>query len=469
MIRRKLSLTLRLTALYALISSIVLSVLGVIIVSFLKSHFIEQDHEELLAKQQSVINIVRQTLADNNLQSLTARLDTGLNGHRDLIVQVQNSAAKSIYLFPHDYLNSAAATERADSVGQKTLLSNAQIQRNNDLLTALAVVENSAQSLQVLVAINANSHNAFMSRFQRSLIFYIVITALISGLLGWVVTRRGLLPLYLIRQHTLGITAKQLNQRMSSERLPIELSDLIEALNQMLERLDNSFRRLSEFSNDIAHELRTPVTNLLTQTQVAISRPRDTETYQDILASNAEELQQLSKMIADMLFLAKADHGFELPSNNEIDLATEIHALFEFYEALAEEQQVSLQLSGHGSIVGDRLMIRRAINNLLSNAIRHTPINSVIKFSIASGSDRLTLAVENPGAGILAADIPYLFERFYRSNKTRSRHNTEGTGLGLAITQAIVKAHSGEISVTSAAGITCFTVVFKQNITASKG
>ena len=163
MIRRKLSLTLRLTALYALISSIVLSVLGVIIVSFLKSHFIEQDHEELLAKQQSVINIVRQTLADNNLQSLTARLDTGLNGHRALIVQVQNSAAKSIYLFPHDYLNSAAVTERADSVGQKTLLSNAQIQRNNDLLTALAVVENSGQSLQVLVAINANSHNAFMS------------------------------------------------------------------------------------------------------------------------------------------------------------------------------------------------------------------------------------------------------------------------------------------------------------------
>ncbi|MCJ8297727.1 MAG: heavy metal sensor histidine kinase, partial [Pseudomonadales bacterium] len=277
-----------------------------------------------------------------------------------------------------------------------------------------------------------------------------------------IVTILGLLPLYLIKQQTLGITAKQLNQRMSSERLPIELSDLIVALNQMLERLDNSFKRLSEFSNDIAHELRTPVTNLLTQTQVAISRPRDSDTYQNILASNAEELQQLSKMIADMLFLAKAEHGFELPSNSDIDLATEIHALFEFYEALAEEQKISLQLSGTGNIVGDRLMIRRAINNLLSNAILHTPVNSVIQFSIDSTENELSLKVQNPGVTILAADIPYLFERFYRSNKTRSRHNTEGTGLGLAITQAIVKAHNGEISVASEAGMTCFTIVFNR-------
>jgi len=467
--RRKLSLTLRLTALYALISSIVLSVLGVIIVSFLKSHFIEQDREELLAKQQSVVSIVRQTLADNKIGSLAARLDTGLNGHKDLIVQVKNSAAQRLFLFPKDYLKSASVTQNTDSAEQDLLLSHAQLQGNNDLLSALTVVENSVQSLQVFVAINANSHDAFMSRFQRSLIYYIVITALISGLLGWVVTKRGLLPLYLIKQHTLGISAKQLNQRMSSERLPIELSDLIVALNQMLERLDNSFKRLSEFSNDIAHELRTPVTNLLTQTQVAISRPRDTDTYENILASNAEELQQLSKMIADMLFLAKADHSFSLPSSSEIDLATEINALFEFYEALAEEQQVTLQLTGCGSIVGDRLMIRRAINNLLSNAIRHTPVNSVIKFSIQASGDGLTLAVENPGTTILPADIPYLFERFYRSNKTRSRHNAEGTGLGLAITQAIVKAHSGEISVTSAAGVTCFAMVFKQHITAGKG
>ena len=160
--RRKLSLTLRLTALYALISSIVLSVLGLIIVSFLKSHFIEQDREELLAKQQSVINIVRQSLVDNNLEALTAKLDSGLNGHRDLIVQVQDDAAQTLYLFPKNYLQTTAPAKGLDLVDENRMLSSAQFQRDNNLLSAVAVVKNATQTLQLLVAVKANTHDLFM-------------------------------------------------------------------------------------------------------------------------------------------------------------------------------------------------------------------------------------------------------------------------------------------------------------------
>lgn len=162
----------------------------------------------------------------------------------------------------------------------------------------------------------------------------------------------------------------------------MEMADLATTLNEMLRRLKEEFDRLSEFSSDLAHELRTPINNLMTQTQVTLSQARSSEEYQDILASNAEEYQRLARMVADMLFLAKADHGLILPSTERIAVHDEAQALFDFYEALAEEKQVRLQLIGTAEITGDRLMLRRALSNLLSNAIRYTPPGELVVVDI---------------------------------------------------------------------------------------
>ena len=154
------------------------------------------------------------------------------------------------------------------------------------------------------------------------------------------------------------------------------------AFNDMLSRLEGSFRRLVEFSSDLAHELRTPINNLMTQTQVVLSRPRSADNYRETLYSNLEEYERLARTISDMLFLAKADHGMLVPRWESVDLAVQVRQLFEFYEALADSQGIGLTLSGEGLALGDPLMLRRALGNLLSNAIRHTPRGGTIEMRI---------------------------------------------------------------------------------------
>ena len=242
--------------------------------------------------------------------------------------------------------------------------------------------------------------------------------------------------------------------------MPPELIDLATAFNDMLARLEGSFRRLSDFSSDLAHELRTPVSNLMTQTQVALSQARSADKYREVLYSNLEEYDRLARMIADMLFLAKADNGLIVPSSEMVDLAAETHGLFDFYGALAEEQGVGLALSGAGVIRGDRLMIRRALSNLLSNAIRHTPRDASVTVHIERrDSSEIRLTVQNPGENIEPEHLPRLFDRFYRVDPSRHKAS-EGAGLGLAITKSIAEAHQGTIQAYSSNGSTRFAITF---------
>lgn len=260
--------------------------------------------------------------------------------------------------------------------------------------------------------------------------------------------------------HARSISAGRLDKRLDAAVLPVELVELTGAFNAMLSRLEESFRRLSDFSSDIAHELRGPVSNLLTQTQVAPSRPRSADEYREIPYSNLEEYDRMSRMIADMLFLAQADNGIVIPNREVVDLAATVREVFEFYEALADDKGVALHLTGTGSIHGDRLMLRRALSNLLSNAIRHTPRGGMIEVLIATDDDgRMHLSIETPGTPIPAEHLPHLFERFYRAEPSRSR-SSEGFGLGLAITRSIVQAHLGTIGVESADNRTRFRMSF---------
>jgi len=167
----------------------------------------------------------------------------------------------------------------------------------------------------------------------------------------------------------------------------------------------------------------------------------------------------MAQMISDMLFLAKADNHLYEPNVVGIDLASEVHNLFDYYEAWADECGVSLHLSGEGTIQGDKLMIRRAISNLLSNAIRYTPkANTVNVILESSKRDCLAIVIENPGPDIAPEHLSRLFDRFYRVDSSRQR-SREGAGLGLAIVKSIVDVHGGTIEVSSTNGITRFRII----------
>lgn len=315
-----------------------------------------------------------------------------------------------------------------------------------------------------------------MHAFRQSLAFYTALAALASGLLGWWAARRGLAPLRTMASRARTVTAHKLDERMPVEAVPVEMADLAATLNAMLERLQRDFDRLSEFSSDLSHELRTPLTNLMTQTHVVLSQPRDAAKYRDVLTSNAEELQRLGRMVSDMLYLAKMEHGITLPNAEHIDIAEEVTALFEFYDALAEDKGVRLQQRGNGRITGDRLMLRRALSNLLSKALRHTPAGKGIVVEIAPSADAVAVTVENEGETIRPELLPSLFDRFFRADKSRARPDSDGagdrtgdgtgdgTGLGLAITQAIMAARGGSIAVESAQGRTRFVLTFRRDV-----
>lgn len=312
----------------------------------------------------------------------------------------------------------------------------------------------------VTMALNINHHTHFLNAFRAVLIKFTLIVLFISIILHWAFIYYGLLPLKTLAKKAKLVSAKDIKQRMPIENLPIEILGLSETLNNMLERLDSSFQRLENFSSDIAHELRTPINNLMMQSQVVLSKSRSKDEYLIALGSNLEECERLARMISDMLFLAKADNDQLLLSVEPISLASEVADLYEFYDALAEDRNIQLRCKGKAEIKGDKLMLRRVFNNLISNAIHHSFEGSVLNINIESCNENVTVEVINSGETIPAELLPHLFDRFYRADKARTSSSLERVGLGLAITKSIVKAHGGDISVSSSDQKTNFTCVF---------
>lgn len=458
---RRPSLTLRLTLLFGIASTAVLVVLGFLVAMSVQAHFVEMDREELLGK----VELVRHTLAKvrtaEEFAAMPGRMDDALIGHPHLGVRLSAPDGSLLYAsadasFPAEEFPLRLAEGLPASPAITTWHHGRHAFRGT--MTRVPTGFAGLPQANVAVAVSIDHHVAFLEAFIRSLWISIAVGALLTGLLGWVAARRGLSPVREMAAVARSISASRLHDRLRGETLPAELTDLATAFNDMLARLEDSFRRLSEFSSDLAHEFKTPLSNVMTQTEVALSRSRSADEYREVLYSSLEECDRLARTVSDMLFLAKADHGQIVPSVEPIDLAGEVRELFEFYDAFVEDRRVALALAGNARIDGDRLMIRRALSNLLSNAIAHTPSGGTIAVSLAHDeAGRATIRVENPGETIPAEHLPRLFDRFYRVDPSRQR-TRGGAGLGLAITKSIVSAHGGSIEATSSGGLTRFEI-----------
>ena len=456
---RRMTLTARLTFLYTLVSAAVLLGLGVLVAWSTHLHFIDLDRDYLLDKVQLVQKIVDETPEP---AELSAKLEESLNGHQGLYISLMRGDellfGTSGFTFPTELAVQSVSDQPMDwAAGDR------QLRGMSAELAAAQLhggAKGTAQSMRLTLALDTHHHTHFMQMLRQQLVVYVVLATLLSGVLGWWAARSGLAPLWTMKERALKVTAHKLDQRMPIDAVPVEMAELARSLNTMLERLQQDFAKLMEFSSDIAHELRTPISNLLTQTQVSLSQHRDPETYRDILASNAEEFQRLARMVSDMLFLAKTDHGIQLPNREDVALEEEAKSLLDFYDAVAEDKELRLRVEGAGTVVGDRLMIRRAISNLLSNALRHAHPGTDVALTVAPQMNGTSLCATNTGDPIDAADLPRLFDRFYRVDKARAHPSSDGAGLGLAITKAIMLAHGGSASVTSSEGTTRFCLQF---------
>ena len=459
---RRLTLTARLTALYTLVSATVLLGLAILVAWSTQQHFVELDRDFLQDKVNLIQKIVEGT---PDPQELSAKLDELLDSHHGLFMAITRNDellyGPSGVSFPSALAKQNSASLPLDWTDGDRQLRGISVARSTAQRTSEG--ESKAEPIRLTLALDTLHHTHFIQALRWQLVIYVLTATLLSGLLGWWAARSGLAPLRVMKERALKVTAHKLDQRMPVEAVPVEMADLANSLNTMLERLELDFAKLMDFSSDLAHELRTPISNLLTQTQVTLSQRRDADTYRDILASNTEEFQRLARMVSDMLFLAKTDHGIELPHRENVALEDEVASLLDFYDAVAEEKEVGLRLVGVGTVTGDRLMIRRAISNLLSNAVRHSFPGAGILLTIEQQADVTTLSVTNAGDAIQASDLSRLFDRFYRVDKARAHPSSEGAGLGLAITKAIMVAHGGGVSVTSDAGKTQFCLRFSSH------
>ncbi len=290
-----------------------------------------------------------------------------------------------------------------------------------------------------------------IASYQRRLAYTLLLGATASALLGWWAARKGLRPLGAIAESTLGITPQRLSERLDPGTVPQELRDLVLALNAMLDRLDRAFDRLSRFSADLAHELRTPVTNLMGEAEVTLSKDRPAEDYRQVLESNMEEYQRLSRLISRMLFLARAEDPHTTLALVPIEASRLAGDVLAYFEAAAEEQGVSLRSEASGTFSGDAELLRQALANLISNALEATPPGGEIKVAIQSRDETTELSVIDTGRGIASEDMPHILDRFYRTQKSLDQGHP-GTGLGLAIVQSIASLHGGQVTISSEEG-----------------
>nr|WP_154134912.1 heavy metal sensor histidine kinase [Herbaspirillum sp. CAH-3] len=448
-------MTVRLTALFALASTAVLVGLGLLIMSTVAKHFTDQD-EQLLEKE---LELIRMVVNERGAGAITSTFGEALHNHPGFFVHISSIDGRPMYSTLADATQPILAAAKRVASGHSFAV-NAGQHQEFQAIKAYLKDDKSSEQLQVIVAVDTEIHDHFMRNFQTTLILYVAGSAVIVVLLSWWAARRGLAPLRAMSDKVQAVSSHNFGERMPIETLPVEIADLAAKLNAMLERLQQDFHRITNFSTDIAHELRTPITNLLTQTDVVLTQQRTNEAYRDTLSSNAEELQRLARTISDMLFLAQTENGISLPSYEPLKLQDEITELLDFYDALAEEKGVNLQLTGDAIVRGDRLMVRRALSNLISNAMRYTPAAGSIAVSIARSEGDVLVAVENDGPEIPEEHLPHLFDRFYRADKSRTKLDTDSAGLGLSITQAIMRAHQGNVTVRSSQGKTRFTLRF---------
>ncbi|HEY0290609.1 MAG TPA: heavy metal sensor histidine kinase [Pseudomonas sp.] len=329
----------------------------------------------------------------------------------------------------------------------------------------------SGQQILIILSLDRKSDVTLLNAFVKSTLIGLPLILLLVGGCGWWVVHRGLRPLRAFRKIAERVCARDLSLRMKVTGLPDELRDLAHAVNLMLHRLDGDVQQLTQFSDDLAHELRSPMNNLMGKAQVTLSRERPPQEYKKVLESCTEELERLSLMVSQMLFLASVSQPSARLAFGPVNLHEEAQKVAELFASSAEEKAMLLQIQGSGCAQGDRLMIQRAISNLLSNAIRHGTPGSTVTIMLVEHADEVALAVRNEGDGIETEHLPRLFDRFYRVHPSRSRQQG-GTGLGLAIVRSIMTLHGGRVAVESELRqFTAFTLYFphplSQKISAS--
>jgi two-component system heavy metal sensor histidine kinase CusS len=304
------------------------------------------------------------------------------------------------------------------------------------------------------IALDRSYEEGIVNRFRWNVFLILALALAGCSWIGYRIARHGLRPLEEMTATARRIRSTTLNERIEPGHFPDELSVLATTMNEMLDRLEDSFQRLSQFSADIAHELRTPLNNLGGEVEVALAQDRTPADYREVLASGLEETARLSRMVDSLLFLARAESAATPLARERVNLGQELRTVCEYYEAAAAEAGIQLSVSSSPNLIAevDRTLFQRAISNLMANSLAHTTSGGRITLTASGNNGQVSVEVADSGSGIAAEHLPRVFDRFYRVDKVRSG-TTGHVGLGLAIVKSITTLHRGSVSIVSEVGI----------------
>lgn len=305
----------------------------------------------------------------------------------------------------------------------------------------------------VQIALDRSEEGALLNEYRQRLLIVLAVCFVPCALVCFQIARRGLRPVREMAKTAARIGSSNLDEKILLRPMPSELAHLASTFDAMLDRLKASFERLQRFSADIAHELRTPINNISGELQVALGKDRSAEYYKDAIGSSLEECHRISRIIDSLLFLARAENPRIELSKEPINLRNELETALEFYEPAATEAGItcSLEVEGELTILAERTLFQRALGNIISNAIKKTPPSGRIQVTASRTESNVQIEVTDSGVGIPPEHLPYLFDRFYRVDASRSK-DSGGSGLGLAIVKSIASIHGGAVSISSEVG-----------------
>ncbi|WP_338484469.1 heavy metal sensor histidine kinase [Pseudomonas trivialis] len=460
MSRRPYSLTLRLALIFALLAFALLTTLGVALYRELEQELVRRDDAALISRVDQLRNLLNDS---NTLELIRTKPELFQNmlGNRESVLSIAAPGQKPLLL-----VNPAnIELPPVNPVPKDHILALSDVQHLPGIngvpfsTVAASIDSGDLGSLQVTSGRLMTERTAVLASYRLSVYILASIAALILAVVGYILVRRGLLPLRRLARHAHGIGVSNLAERLDGRGAPRELLPMIESFNTMLERLTKGFVQLGQVSTDMAHELRTPINNLLGETQVALQQDRSIESYQQLLASNVEELERLARMLDNMLFLARTDPASALRQRQELSAADEVQRIADYFEGLAGDAGMRILAMGEGVIWAEPMLLRRALANLCANAIKYGAPDSDLLIQAIPDTEGVRLKVSNQGTTIPAEHLPRLFERFYRVDESRER-SAQSNGLGLSIVATIMQLHNGRYGVSSEAGVTSFELVF---------
>jgi two-component system heavy metal sensor histidine kinase CusS len=306
-----------------------------------------------------------------------------------------------------------------------------------------------AERYTIQVAQDRTADDRFMKQFAALLAIVLALGVAAAAMIALTVTKRGLRPLGEMTRALKRVGPKQLHERVTTVGWPRELQPLAVAFDDMLHRLEDSFVRLSQFSADIAHELRTPIANIRGEAEVALTRSRSADEYREVIESMIAESQHLAHIVDNLLFLARTEAAEGHLHRTAFDGRAAVEKIAAFHELIAEDQKLAIACTGDAKFFADEMLFSRAVSNLVENALRHTPAGGSIEVSIGQNDTTSMVLVKDTGAGIAAEHLPRVFDRFYRAESSRS---SEGVGLGLSLVKSIMDLHGGTAQIESEPG-----------------